>query len=153
MSVFSKMNNKDIVFVDNYLDAFEKEYFYRLKESEQKHCVRVALLAERMAGDKNLNRNRLVKAGLLHDVGKGIKKINILEKVIMVILNKLFSKKMLVFKGFDFIDSYYNHGSIGYNVLKSHIRDEKLLEIILYHHSNIEGNAELDIIKYCDSKN
>lgn len=153
LSIFSRISADDINFVEKYLDDFERQLFFNLKESEQKHCIRVAALAEYMCRNKNLNANRVIRAGLLHDVGKGIKRINIFEKVLMVILDNIFGKKLLYFSFFNFVDSYYNHANIGYNVLKNHISDDKLLNLILNHHNKIEGNIELEIIRYCDNNN
>ena len=145
------MNKDDVIFVEKHLDNFERQCFFKLKNSEQKHCVRVALLAEEMARNKNLNIDILIRAGLLHDVGKGIKKINIFLKVLMVILDRIFGERLLVFKAFDFVDSYYHHANLGYDILKNHIKEDELLHIILNHHSSIKGNSELEVIKYCDS--
>ena len=54
---------------------------------------------------------------------------------------------------FEFVDSYYNHADMSYNMLKDHIKDNKLLFLIKNHHSKIKGDIELDLLRYCDDKN
>lgn len=148
------MTDEDRKFVNGYLDYFERKYFYALKESEQKHSVRVAILAlERCKDNLKINAKRIVKAAILHDIGKSVKKINIIQKVIMVLSTNVFGDRVKNLEFIDFVNSYYNHGEIGYNILKNHIYDDKLLFIVRNHHSDIDTDEELSIIRYCDSKN
>ena len=47
------MKDGDIKFINTYLDEFEKNIFLKLKESEQKHSVRVARLVILILREKN----------------------------------------------------------------------------------------------------
>ena len=151
------MNYEDIKFINIYLDEFEKNIFFKLKKNEQKHSVRVAKLVILIFREKSeynkIKLDRVVKAALLHDIGKSLKKINVIQKVFMVLANKRFSESMRKLDRFEFIDSYYNHADLSYNMVKDHIKDKSLLFLIKNHHSSIEGDAELDLLRYCDDKN
>ena len=140
-----------------YLDEFERNIFLKLKRNEQKHSVRVAKLVILISREKNeyneVNIDRIIRAALLHDIGKSLKRINVIQKVFMVLVNKSFGERIKKLDRIEFIDSYYNHGELSYNMLMDHIKDKKLLFLIKNHHSGIKGDVELDLLKYCDDKN
>lgn len=157
LSFFSEIKDEDVNFVNTYLDEFEKNVFFKLKKNEQKHSVRVAKLVILISREKNeynkIKLDRIIRAALLHDIGKSLKRINIIQKVFMVLVNKRFGERIRKMNRFEFVDSYYNHGELSYNILKDHIKDNKLLFLIKNHHSNIKGDAELDLLRYCDDRN
>jgi len=151
------MQDSDIAFSIKYLNEYEKEMFFKLKESEQKHCVRVAKLAIEMKNSsieyREVNVDRIIKVALLHDIGKGSRKINVIEKSLMVVLTKIWGDKIRKYENVEFVDSYYNHGEISYNMLRNQTKDERLLFLIRNHHLIIEGDKELELLKYCDDRN
>ena len=157
LSLFSGMKDEDFDFIDIYLDEFEKNIFLKLKRDEQKHSIRVARLVMNISKEKDeynkVNLDRVIRAGLLHDVGKSDKRINIVQKVFMVLANKRFGERLRKINRFEFVDCYYNHPDMSYNMLKDHIKDNKLLFLIKNHHSKIRGARELDLLIYCDDKN
>ena len=95
----------------------------------------------------------MIRVALLHDVGKSCKKINVIQKVFMVLVDKTVGERMRRLDKFDFIDSYYNHPDMSYDMLKDHIKDTKILYLIKNHHNMIKGDMELELLKYCDEKN
>lgn len=151
------MKKEDIEFVAKYLDDYESKLFFALKESEQKHSVRVAKLAIETVKINieysEVNLERVIRSALLHDIGKCVGKINIFEKSIMVIADKVLKDKIKKFGSIELVNSYYNHGNMSYDLLKGHSNDEKLLFLIKNHHSNIDSDKELNLLKYCDDKN
>lgn len=150
-AVTSKINSEDITFINSYLDKNEKNIFNKLSSYEQKHSINVAKDVMQISkGNENL-----IKAALLHDIGKIYKRLNPIEKSLIVILNKISKGKLKKFSNFKKIDIYYNHAEKGYNLLKSYKKyDEKFLYLIKNHHNDkITGNKELDILKKCDSMN
>ncbi|MBC8062578.1 MAG: HD domain-containing protein [Clostridiaceae bacterium] len=151
------MKDEDVNFINIYLDEFEKDIFLKLKKNEQKHSVRVAMLAILISKEKkeykNISLDRIIRAGLLHDIGKSLKKINVVQKVFMVLANKMFGKRLREMDRFEFVDSYYNHAELSYSMLEHHIKDNKLLYLIRNHHSSIKGDIELDLLRYCDNRN
>ena len=150
------MKYEDVNFINAHLDQFEKNIFFDLKQSEQKHSVRVARLVILILREKNEYNNikldRMIKAALLHDVGKSYKKINIIQKVFMVIVNKRFGEKIRRLDRFEFVDCYYNHPDMSYDMLKDHIKDTKILYLLKNHHNKIDGDTELELLRYCDEK-
>lgn len=116
---------------------------------------RVSKDAVHLSKGKNINLNRVAKVALLHDIGKGEYGLNIIEKSVLVILNKMTKGKLKKYDSIKAVDSYYNHAERGANLLKRfNTYDKEFLDTIRYHHSNkIQGNKLLDIIKESDNRN
>lgn len=74
------------------------------------------------------NREMFIKAGLLHDIGKSVKRINIIDKSIIVILNKLTSGNLKKLKNKK-VQCYYKHSEYSEDMLKGYIKDVKMLNI------------------------
>lgn len=85
------------------------------------------------------NKDMLVKVGLLHDVGKSRQRINIIDKSIIVILNKLTSGKLRNIN-LKKIQCYYNHSEYSYEILKELDEDNVFLEIVRNHHNENYSN-------------
>lgn len=124
MNLTDRINEDDYEYVRSKLSEREYEIFNTISKSEQKHSERVAreiecIIDEVEKGnefesgytltngeilDRDIilpicdklieNEAMLVKAGLLHDVGKSRQRISIIDKSIIVILNKLTSGKL-----------------------------------------------------------
>ncbi|WP_461613575.1 hypothetical protein [Clostridium sp. Marseille-QA1073] len=87
-AVTAKITDKDIEFINRYLEPFEIELFNKLKVYDKKHCINVAkdIINEtkEISLLDNLNHNEintLIKAGFLHDIGKLYKSLNPIRKV------------------------------------------------------------------------
>ena len=145
----------DIEYVNKFLNKREKNLFNKLKKTDKQHCIRVSKDAVHLSKGKNINLNRVAKVALLHDIGKGEYGLNIIEKSVLVILNKMTKGKLKKYDGIKAVDSYYNHAEKGANLLKLfNTYDKEFLDTIRYHHSNkIQGNKLLDIIKESDNRN
>lgn len=154
-SMVSKIDKSDEEIINKYLDEEEKALFQRLSTYEQKHSINVA--REVLKNDKkdNIVDKTLVKAGLLHDIGKGFKKLNPIEKSILVMMDNITNGKLRKFKSLKVIDVYYNHGDKGYKMLKEIGKyDERFLYLVKNHHNEyIIGDKQLDLLKKCDSNN
>ena len=150
----AKMQTKDIKFVENILNKDEQQLFFKLSEIDQKHCVRVAMDVKEECEKNKINNSILVKAALLHDIGKLHVKLNVIDKSILVILNKLSSGKLKRFEGISKVDIYYNHAEKGYKLLKDKCVEDKILFLIKNHHIKEEPeDLELKILKKCDDRN
>ena len=103
----------------------------------------------------SLKRNRIAKAALLHDVGKGEYGLNLIEKSTLVLLNNLTKGKIKRFNNIKQVDIYYNHAQKGADILKQfNTYDKEFLDSIRYHHSNKAiSNKLLDVIRESDNKN
>jgi putative nucleotidyltransferase with HDIG domain len=153
-SITSKIDDADTEFIRRFLNKEERELFNSLSTYEQKHSVNVARAVTDAMGKNDYN-DTLVKASLLHDIGKTFKKLNPIEKSIIVILDSVSKGKLKRYKGLKTVDVYYNHGDKGYNILKNAGGyDERFLYLIKNHHNSfIVGDKELDLLIACDSNN
>ena len=171
MNLTDRINEDDYKYVESKLNKKEYEIFNTISKSEQKHSVRVAkeienIIDELKKGnnfedgytlthgeilDKETifsakedlikNEEMLVKVGLLHDVGKSRQKINIIDKSIIVILNKLTNGKLRNIN-LKKIQCYYNHSEYSYEILKEINKNNVFLEAIRNHHNeDYSGNS------------
>lgn len=146
-----KLTNEDKNFIDSYLNIEERNLFYKLSQQEQVHCVRVAKDVKNTYKQSNII---LMKAALLHDIGKIERKLNVMDKSLLVLLDKLSKGKMNRFCNVKAIDIYYNHGKRGCNILSKNHEDGRLLYLVENHHNEeIEDDIELSILKMCDNRN
>ena len=164
MNLTDRINEDDYKYVKSKLNKKEYEIFNAISKSEQKHSVRVAkeienIIDELKKGnnfeggytltngeilDKETifsakedlikNEEMLIKVGLLHDVGKSRQKINIIDKSIIVILNKLTSGKLRNIN-LKKIQCYYNHSEYSYEILKEINKNNVFLEAVRNHHN------------------
>lgn len=171
MNLTDRINEDDYIYVKSKLNEKEYEIFNTISKSEQKHSVRVAheieciidevekgnqfeqgyILTNGEILDRDIilpvsaeiveNKAMLVKVGLLHDVGKSRQRINIIDKSIIVILNKLTSGKLRNIN-LKKIQCYYNHSEYSYEILKGINEDNVFLEIVRNHHNENYSNNE-----------
>lgn len=154
LALISKLSEDDIRFINLYLDSEEKELFNRLSESEQKHSVNVARdMKEIFHNNKMLND--IVKVSLLHDIGKIAERLNIIDKSILVILDKITRGSLKKYCKNSKVNIYYNHGEVGSNLLRGIKYDKELLNIIKYHHyigKHVLYNDILNKLQEVDNK-
>ncbi|SEG10432.1 HD domain-containing protein [Caloramator fervidus] len=147
----AKLEKKDYDFINFYLNSKEKELFYKLNKADQYHSLKVA----RQVIDRSVKEGcydiLLVKAALLHDVGKINSGLNVLTKSIMVILDRMFSRQLRKVKKIKFIKYYYDHPKIAVQYL--YPTDEYLLFLIENHHNYNINDKKLKLLQECDCKN
>ena len=152
-----KVKKEDIDFTKKYLDKNEINIFNSLSNADKKHSIRVAYDVFKICRKENKDldiTHRLVKVALLHDVGKGLCKLNIIDRSLLVILDSLSNGKIKKFSNIKKIDIYYNHAEKAYNIFKNNGYDDNFLNLIKNHHSrNINIDDELRILMFCDDKN
>ena len=153
------MTNKDYKYVKRNLNNEEYDLFKKILKSEQKHSVRIAkeieyIIENNLVDDIDIiqSKNLLIKTALLHDVGKSKQKVNIIEKSIIVILNKLTKGNLKNFKKSKKVQCYYNHSEYSYVLLKDIIKDDLILNIIRNHHKNTD-NKLTNFFKQIDDNN
>jgi len=88
----SRMTEDDRNFTRKYLKISEAALFDQLPEDIQKHSVMVARRAlEIFMGHRyKIDERTLVRASLLHDVGKGLSRMGILDRTFLVMLRGAF---------------------------------------------------------------
>jgi putative nucleotidyltransferase with HDIG domain len=159
-AISAKLTEEDFKIVNNYLSHSEKELFNKLPVYDRKHCINVARDIMEEVDEKQFNKNNreinystLVKAALLHDIGKLYKTLNPIDKSILVLLNKATKGKLRNYNGLKKVHVYYNHGEEGYKILKDKDYDNKFLDIIKNHHNKDTECPYTEIIKKYDDKN
>lgn len=153
------MISKDYEYVKIHLNNEEYDLFKKILKSEQKHSVRIAkeieyIIENNLVDDIDIiqSKNLLIKTALLHDVGKSKQKVNIIEKSIIVILNKLTKGNLKNLKKSKKVQCYYNHSEYSYILLKDIIKDDLILSIIRNHHKNTD-NKLTNFFKQIDDNN
>ena len=153
-SMVSKINDEDIDFLKMYLETYELQLFHQLPTYEQKHCINVARDVKSTCNQRNLQLKNLIKVALLHDIGKIYSNMNPIDKSIMVIMHNITNGKIRTYKKNKNVNMYYNHGDIGYNLLRKYGYDDRFLFLVKNHHNNnITEDIELDLLKECDDRN
>jgi putative nucleotidyltransferase with HDIG domain len=159
-NLFDKVNKEDTEYIEVYLTDKEQLLFNKLSASEQKHCIRVARHIESKYRSGDVEEKyivdyskvrEMVRLALLHDIGKTQKKLSIIDKSVLVILDKITNSRLMKYIRYEKINVYYNHGSLGAKMLEGDGYDERFLFLIENHHKDIEGDEELIILKYYDS--
>lgn len=149
-----KISSEDLGFLNNNLNRSELKLFYKLPLYDQKHSIKVAYDVKYVCKKKNIDSRLLVKAALLHDIGKVYKKLNLIDKSIMVLADNVTKGSIKRFSNIKKINVYYNHGKIGRDILKDYNYDEDLLYLIENHHNhNVVDNDGLEILRMCDDRN
>lgn len=177
MNLTDKMNEDDYKYAQSKLDKQEYECFKSISKSEQKHSIRVAreiekisnlikkgdnfengykltnseILSEKVVSDSKeyllKNEENMIKIGLLHDVGKSRQRINIIDKSIIVILNKL-TKGKLAKINLKKIQCYYNHSEYSYEILKEiYNLDKKMCELDKEVYNSEENSENIEILE------
>lgn len=168
-AIVANFKEIDHTIVEKYLKKEEKYYFYKLSKSEQHHSIRVCLDAmksydmetcltstdEYQAINQTNNEYKMAKIALLHDIGKTFQKLNVVEKSIMVILDRITKGKIKKYSKFRKVYIYYNHSIKSVELLKQIGNyDNEFIEAILNHHNKSNNNnIYLAILIQSDDKN
>ncbi|MBR9648274.1 HDIG domain-containing protein [Clostridium tyrobutyricum] len=153
-SLLSKIDKDDRKFVRYILNESELKLFYKLSISEQKHSIRVAYDVNKMCSMKNIDSTVLLKAALLHDIGKIYKRMSIIDKSILVLLDKITNGNIKNMCNFSKVNVYYNHAKLGSKLLNQINTNKNVIYLVANHdNSKVCANRELNILKECDNKN
>ncbi|WP_253197597.1 HD domain-containing protein [Clostridium algidicarnis] len=160
--IISPFKPIDYNFLKSYLDKEEVNLFSSLKSGEKQHCIRVAKASLQYINNEesseicsSLDKAWFMKVCLLHDIGKKFGSLSIIDKSLLVIINKLFKDKMNKYMNVKKIDVYYNHPIKGYEYLKQLNKyDERFLYVIKNHHNyKVKGDEMLNILVHFDNLN
>lgn len=151
---------EDKVFAEKYLSPEELHLFVQLPSFEKKHAVVVGqkMLAG-AAHNPELDEKKLVKLGLLHDIGKIAEKNSVISKSVLVIIRYCWpglynwladsgcSRRFYIHK---------HHGEVGAEMLRKIGVSSEFLSIIKKHDPRVEpfgpdDPIELKILQQADS--
>lgn len=150
--IFYSLTYDDKVFISKYLNEKEQRLFYRLPKYCQMHSLRVARDVLDESLKKGLYDILLIKAALLHDIGKIDCGFNIITNSILVIANKFFPSVLEKFKNIKVVNSYFNHAEIAISNIE--YEDFYIKYLILNHHNYlIKEDEKLKILQQCDCRN
>lgn len=150
----AKIDINDKMYIEKHLSDDEIALFNKLSIHEQKHSVNVARDVESECKINLVDSNNLVKTALLHDIGKIEVPVSIIDKSIVVILDKITNSRIKELKNIKKIYIHYNHGYEGYKILKKINENEEILFMVKNHHNKgLKDNLELNILKKCDDRN
>ena len=157
MSYFSNISYNDNIYLKKYLNYKQLNLFNELSMYEKKHSLYIARDIENNYRNNISDRELeiLIKASLLHDVGKIKSKLNLFDRVFFVIMNGLIKDnlKKIKIRSLEYkIYVYYNHGEIGYELLKNCSEDE-MLYLVRYHHNKCLNDYKLKILQKFDERN
>ncbi|SKB00133.1 HD domain-containing protein [Caloramator quimbayensis] len=151
-AAFAKLTKEDINFINKYLNSYEVELFKRLPKYCKVHSVRVARDALEESLKKNLYDTYLIKACLLHDIGKINCGFNMFTNSIIVIIEKLLPSLLQRRKNIKIVNAYYNHPEIALSYIEN--EDSYVKYLILNHHNySLKEDEKLIILQRCDCKN
>lgn len=118
-------------FLAAYLNEEERLLFQQMKKSEKIHSLLVA------KGVQKERRDPLfIKASLLHDVGKILRPLTMLEKTMAVILQAMGVEQLPRVQKWPFMASYLTHGQRGADLLveQGFFSKKSLYELLIRHH-------------------
>ncbi|MBU0671390.1 MAG: HD domain-containing protein [Candidatus Margulisbacteria bacterium] len=160
----ARYTKADEAFARTYLNIEESSLFNQLPGFEKKHAVVVARKMLALARlHPELDQNKLVKLGLLHDIGKVAEKNSVLTKSILVIIRFflpwLYDRLADSGETHSFFRRFYihkHHGAVGAQLLEKIGETSEILSIIAKHDPRIEpfgpeDPLELKLLQQADS--
>ena len=146
ISMFSRYTKADQAFARSYLNIQEMALFNQLPGFEKKHSVVVAqkMLAA-IHGKPELDERKMVRLGLLHDIGKVMERNSILTKSVLVIIRFLcpwlYDRLADTGKDHPIFRRFYihkHHGQVGADLLAKIGEESEILAMIAKHDPRIE---------------
>ena len=155
----SLIKEDDFDVLNRHLNKYELGLFMKMNKSERQHSIRVCKATIKYIQYNNIldiDKDKMCRCALLHDIGKSQVKLNVFQKSITVIMNGITFGKFLKYNKNKRISSYYNHPEIGANLLDG-IKgmDLDIINCVRYHHNKNYGkkNIYLKILIMCDNCN
>lgn len=93
----AKVEPEERKLVSRYLDKTEQQLFYRMSVVDQRHALDVCFLVMEALGRRQdyAEHNLVIKAALLHDIGKHAGELTLFDRSLIVLLELLLPQKMV----------------------------------------------------------
>lgn len=154
-AITARVTQEDATWVNQHLSEEEARLFFRMNLPDQQHTIRVARTAMELAKAQTgaVDCTLLLKAGLLHDVGKIKGDVSTMDKVLTVLGHK-FAPHMMRSWGREGrgtkIDNlrhacyvYFHHPQRGADFLRQIGEKEDLIELVAHHHDHEQAEDTL----------
>lgn len=141
------------VLLDRYLNRQERKIFMELPKHERRHAIATAFSVINLSS--NSYNDTMIKAALLHDIGKIKAKTGIIKKSVLVLMDRFLpSLSNKLSESMKMFYIYYNHPEVGADILKTLNTEDGVVDLVRYHHSDTCRDIEhMDILKKADSLN
>ena len=169
-AINAKITKEDIEFVNYFLTEQEQKLFFAMRVFDQRHVLNVAYTAKKIVQKnsiKSIDEFLLMKACLLHDVGRKAEYICLADKVINVLISKFLPKQSLKWarraqalgkiKHRSFWQKrkyalyiYFYHAQIGAELLND-MGLYEIAEIISEHHKLLTSNVSIELQILCEA--
>lgn len=139
----AKVTDEEYNWVKTHLTPEEYHLFLQLRRDEQRHCIDVARV---------FKEEDMIRLGLLHDIGKLRYPLNLSEKSLMVIADKLTKGKIKNLNQLNIVKGYYEHPKIGQELLMTIGQTDRVfLERVKNHHNTHIKDKKLQIFQEVDN--
>lgn len=155
-AVGTQVTDADLTIVKHYLTPTEQGLFFNMPPAIQKHCVNTALAILNMPIERTgTNRSLLIRAALLHDIGKSRGSIKLLDRVCYVLVSKVsrqWAKKLAApgngatwarFRNAFYVHLY--HPELGADLAKKAGLEENLLYLLRHHHNRVQAASSKEL--------
>ncbi len=166
MFFIKHLSDEDVSFIEEHLEKQEQILFYRMSIVDQIHALHVAYtLKELLNRRSRINLKKMLKASLLHDIGKADIKLTLNSRIYQTLMfffcrplanylankgkesNASRCKRLLYY--------YKEHGAVGAALLREINVDENIAYLIESHHNDASINEpiELSLLREADDLN
>ncbi|KYZ75201.1 hypothetical protein AXX12_13615 [Anaerosporomusa subterranea] len=166
-AIRAEVTPQDAAFVAKHLTQSELELFRQMSLPDQRHCLNVAnTVAELAGGLREVNQPVLIKAALLHDVGRRRGDVSTSDKIMAVISRAVFGSGFAQKWGKqgrggaweNLRHAFYvsaNHPEIGAKLLRQAGTEEQVINLVRYHHhpAGMADSKELSLLRQADDLN
>lgn len=160
----AKVTPADKAFAARHLTPSELALFWQMSIPDQRHCLNVAYTAANLTDKlQGINRTALIKAALLHDIGRKSGDVSTADKIIAVIgravcgggFAKTWGKQGRGDVWQNLRHALYvsaNHPEIGANLLRSVGTEDQVVDLVRCHHqpAGLACSPELSLLQQAD---
>lgn len=160
---------QDQEFAAQFLTPPEYALFWQMNVPDQRHCLNVAytIIEYFTSGSfRDINRTVVIKAALLHDIGRRCGDVSTVDKILAVAARSMLGSEILQRWGRlgrggvleNLRHAFYVsawHPQIGADLLRSVGSEESVIQLVRCHHDppDLTDSRELRLLRYADDLN